>query len=116
MNKEITVKDGVVILEVLQGVAFSFALDSADADWPSYEDLVIEVKGKNDLNLRPILRLDLNGGLAIAGTRLLVSIPESAFIQSPISTLAWDLKGKKSGTIIPIIPGEIRINNTVTKI
>lgn len=116
MNEPITIKDGKVILEVLQGVAFSFALDSAEADWTSYEDLAIEVKGKNDLNLRPVLRLDLARGLAIDGTRLVVSIPEAAFVQAPASKLAWDLKGKKGGAVVPIVPGEIRINNTVTKV
>src|SRR5690606_10804460 len=116
MNKPITIKDGKIILEVLQGVASSFALDSEEADWSSYEELALGVEGKDDLNLRPVLRLELDKGLRIDGSRLMISMGESAFILAPSQILAWDLKGKKGGAIIPIVPGEIRSNNTVTKI
>lgn len=113
---KITVEKGVVIIQALQGVSVDFTLSSPDFDFTSVEDLTIDFKRSKDMNLTPILRLTLGDGLTISNNKLVVSIEEDKTVSLPFKTLYWDLKGKIGDDTVAIMPGELRIVNSVTKL
>ncbi len=107
---------GKLIVSALQGQEVTFLLSSPDLDWATFTELAIDFKRFANMNDRPILSLSLGNGLAIADSKLQVTIAEGKTDNLPYSPLYWDLKGKQDGKTVAIMPGELRIVNSVTKL
>jgi len=113
---KIYLEKGKVIIDALQGQEIAFTLSSTDIVWADFTELAIDFKRHANMNERPIMRVEIGSGLVIEVTKLHVTVAESKTENLPYQILYWDLKGKQGGKTVAIMPGELRIDNSVTKL
>lgn len=109
----VSLKNGRIQWPIQNGVDASIVINNEDG-WDQFEEILMDFKYQIKIDYDPILRLTLESGLVIDENNLIITVTADQSKRWSGIKIFSDIKVKKDGKVLPVIPFDIIITNTVT--
>jgi hypothetical protein len=111
----ISINANTVSWSILRGVTAETVINKANG-WAMYDEIVMDLKLKKDINYPADLQLTIGNGLTINGISLIISISYEQTAELRVRNMFADIKLKIGDIVLTPIPFNISIYDTVTKV
>lgn len=108
-------KNGTIVWAIAKGSSASAVINKADG-WAMYDEIVMDLKISRDLEGSRVLRLSVGDGLIISGNALQIKLSYEQTSKLRGGKMYADVKLRINMEVLPPIPFELIVNETVTKI
>lgn len=107
--------NGLPVHEIKRGVDDQLVFRTSDIDWSTYDEIVMEIKGGRNLDVRPLLRYSTaDGSMQIDGERLRIPLTAQQTARLRAGKYVYDVKRILGSKVLPEIPGTIHLMDTIT--